>query len=105
MEIRGSLFARGDQIYVWANGFRTEVARLVNYLDQVTRFWDSELSEKEGVLNAFMKFKWNMNHNEWIYPFYLKKKTLNFVSKNLLNGTLSYSPGYQNFKPTSPFGS
>ena len=35
MEISGSLFARGHQIYERVSGFRTEVACLANYLDQV----------------------------------------------------------------------
>ena len=30
MEISGSPFPQGDQIYEWANGFTTEVAHLAN---------------------------------------------------------------------------
>ena len=37
MEISGSPFARGDQIYERASGFTTEVARLANCVDQVTQ--------------------------------------------------------------------
>ena len=37
MEISGSPFARGDQIYERSNGFTTQVARLANYLDEITQ--------------------------------------------------------------------
>ena len=61
MEISGSPFARGDQIYQRANGFRSIVARLANCLDQVTEI--TYLRRRE-CLNGDMKLKWNMNNNE-----------------------------------------
>ena len=60
----------------------------------------------EFLKAIYMKWKWNMNHNKnWFDP--LKELTslicLNFVSDNVLNGPLTFSPGYQNYKPTSPW--
>ena len=37
MEISGSQFIRSHQIYQWVKAFTIEVARLANYLDQVTQ--------------------------------------------------------------------
>ena len=59
MEIISSPFAWSDQIYKQVRGFTINVARLANYLDQVTNSEsksdsesDSELSEEEEVLYA-----------------------------------------------------
>ena len=47
MEISGSLFARGDQIYKWKNELTTKVARLANWLS-----WSSN-SESDSELFDF----------------------------------------------------
>ena len=64
-------------------------------------------SEEEGVLNTYMKWKWNMNHIELIWS--IKRinifTLLQLCKRKCIKWALSFSPGYQNFKTWNPFGS
>ena len=99
MEINGSPFAWGDQIYERATDFTSEVSRLVNCLEKETRWVNlrviQDYQRRWEIMNVYiyiMKMKLSVNYNEFMWFNKRQTSLLCLKAKNddVLNGPLSF---------------